>query len=268
MDMFIKHKQKDKDNKFRLSSVVNDDYKLSFDCNLDSFFYFWKLRKVKRFKNYQTSMTCTIDFSRKNSDINDIYHSYDSNKQLYNKQLQIFDSQKINWIQRNMTIDARTDVEVKIDSIVMPQCFLVEKYVGLFHAINLPQIFSNYFPKLKVFAIIRNPTDRFISRVYFGRTEKRARENIMDDSKNDNYKMSNDRKINIVEYFYNNDFKNDYKHNKMSIDYQLNHLLDKQCLIFSNELDKAISRQESFSRIYSHVFSFVVVFVSVFLHFF
>ena len=274
MKTFVQHKIQDTNNSFKLSSVVNDKYTLpvSNSCDLNHFFSSWSQRKPNTFKNYiPGSMTCKIDFSTKNSDINDIYHNYDSNTQLYNKQLQMvsdtlsnIDSHAISMMttmRSNMTEGNIIDIQTK------PRCFLVEKYVGLLQAINLPQIFSNYFPKLKIFAIIRNPTDRYISRAYFGKTEKKARkemgalrsrkhekshktypenENVFGNT-NPIAKNYSDESLTIIKYYYNKNFKNNIEYNKMSIDYQLNHQLDDQCFIFSNQLENAISQQKSFS---------------------
>ena len=52
------------------------------------------------------------------------------------------------------------------------KCWLINKFFRLVGGFQHAIIITTYFPKLKVFTIFRNPTDRLVSWLHWGNVEK------------------------------------------------------------------------------------------------
>ena len=190
----------------------------SSQCQLGSFLYKWKNRDSSIGKH---TMTCKMDYIRKGKGIPN-YNVYNtennSNSEYYTTQLKAFNE----YYNGNEKMTTTSKIN----------CWLVEKFVGIVKNVNVPIAFATYLPKLKVFAIIRNPTNRLVSLLHFGKKDK---EYAAIDYKIEKSGLTREQ------HYYRNEFYQDMrmKNGRLShsSDYTRNHAIDIQCLTFSDKLE-------------------------------
>ena len=201
-------------------------------CHLSGFNQKWKTRNIQawnqqRVKKGLTKLeppSCAIEY-----DNNDIDYS---NVENYKRQVDWFDQyyEKIN---SNINYNKYNESRIK--------CWLIEKFVGLVDTFAPAIMYSTYFPKLKVFTIFRNPTDRLVSRMHFGVQEKKY------------LKMKQiliEKNMTREQYVYHTHFYDSPNITKSTY-YKLNHEIDQQCLLFSQLLDWIEINQSNYDNKYS-----------------
>lgn len=234
-------------------------------CNLNYFLSEWKQRAnievLKHFEN-QFPMTCSIDFNfthwnNKSLDysndefykdqtllLNNIKNSiYASNKDdaikalIGNTNISLYNNSNgdINTIIIDTLNQSVDQIDVRSTQLTMensnfPHCILFEKYINLVWSPETALIFSNYFAQMKVFIVVRNPTERLQSILNFGGIQKTMFEMYQSSPMYEN----NCQKYNLTRY--QCIFKTRYSNNNTA-DYKNHHQIDKQCLIFSQQLD-------------------------------
>ena len=220
----LKHNKIDIDTPGQLRKWIKSQLK-PLACHIGAFINKWQ---KKYHDSLNKKLSCSMNYLRKKGSSNTNrmpqYKDYNNNSDFYTKQMNNFNEYY------NSGKVGKSEEESNVS------CWLVEKFTGLVFNYEMAIVSAIYFPKLKIFAMIRNPTNRLISLMYFGKADEKYRSMIT---------TFNNLDITRAEYVYKHEF---YSNNKnittkdgwnlvYSKDYQMNHEIDQQCLIFSQKLE-------------------------------
>ena len=225
--MLIKNEQNSKNFKFtNIANITNSS--IARNCNLNYFIRYWKHRDLKTFNKlkyhkYSSQPNgCTMRLEEK---INNV-HNW-TNMQYYNLQEGYFKSSGYGVFDTDTNSSGNINIDTKIESakfkskVNKPDCWLFQKYTHLLNRYHLAIIFVNIFPRLKIFIIVRNPTDREVSQLHFGQT---------------NIKLTG-QNIESIHNMTREEFIFEKKYiGKNSQDMKTNLIIDEQCLQFVQDL--------------------------------